>query len=152
MNVKIEESWRKRLQEEFDKPYFEKLVAFVKSEYGHANVLPPGHQIFHVFNSCPFEKVKVVILGQDLILIPVSIMESAFRTERSSHSRFSGKHIQGNTSGPGKAHSDFRKSGPLGSARRVSYEFRPHSTCPRNRLAPEHGMGNLHRRCYQETE
>lgn len=65
MNVKIEESWRKRLQEEFDKPYFEKLVAFVKSEYGHANVLPPGHQIFHVFNSCPFEKVKVVILGQD---------------------------------------------------------------------------------------
>lgn len=78
MNVKIEESWRKRLQEEFDKPYFEKLVAFVKSEYGHANVLPPGHQIFHVFNSCPFEKVKVVILGQDLILIPVSIMESAF--------------------------------------------------------------------------
>ena len=57
MNVKIEESWRKRLQEEFDKPYFEKLVAFVKSEYGHANVLPPGHQIF---------------------LIPVSIMESAF--------------------------------------------------------------------------
>ena len=63
MNVKIEESWRKRLQEEFDKPYFEKLVAFVKSEYGHANVLPPGHQIFHVFNSCPFEKVKVVILG-----------------------------------------------------------------------------------------
>ena len=44
MNVKIEESWRKRLQEEFDKPYFEKLVAFVKSEYGHANVLPPGHQ------------------------------------------------------------------------------------------------------------
>ena len=50
MNVKIEESWRKHLQEEFDKPYFEKLVAFVKSEYGHANVLPPGHQIFHVFN------------------------------------------------------------------------------------------------------
>ena len=152
MNVKIEESWRKRLQEEFDKPYFEKLVAFVKSEYGHANVLPPGHKFSHVFNSCPFEKVKVVILGQDLILIPVSIMESAFRTERNSHSRFSGKHIQGNTSGLGKAHSDFRKSGPLGSARRVSYEFRPHSTCPRNRLAPEHGMGNLHRRCYQETE
>ena len=70
-------------------------------------------------------------------------MESAFPYRRNSHSRFSGKHIQGNTSGLGKAHSDFRKSGPLGSARRVSYEFRPHSTCPRNRLAPEHGMGNL---------
>lgn len=97
-------------------------------------------------------KWKSSYSDKTLILIPVSIMESAFRTERSSHSRFSGKHIQGNTSGPGKAHSDFRKSGPLGSARRVSYEFRPHSTCPRNRLAPEHGMGNLHRRCYQETE
>ena len=65
MNVKIEESWRKRLQEEFDKPYFEKLVTFVKDEYKRAHVLPLGHQIFHIFNSCPFEKVKVVILGQD---------------------------------------------------------------------------------------
>lgn len=42
MNVKIEESWRKRLQEEFDKPYFEKLVAFVKSEYGHATCYLPA--------------------------------------------------------------------------------------------------------------
>ena len=65
MNVKIEESWRKRLQEEFDKPYFEQLVTFVKNEYRSAHVLPPGHQIFHIFNACPFEKVKVVILGQD---------------------------------------------------------------------------------------
>ncbi|WP_077153394.1 uracil-DNA glycosylase [Bacteroides bouchesdurhonensis] len=65
MNVKIEESWRTHLQEEFDKPYFEKLVTFIRSEYGRTQVLPPGHQIFHVFNSCPFEKVKVVILGQD---------------------------------------------------------------------------------------
>ena len=65
MNVEIEESWRKRLQEEFDKPYFEKLVTFVKSEYRRTQVLPPGHQIFQVFNLCPFEKVKVVILGQD---------------------------------------------------------------------------------------
>ena len=58
MNVKIEESWRKRLQEEFDKPYFEQLVTFVKNEYRSAHVLPPGHQIFHIFNACPFEKVK----------------------------------------------------------------------------------------------
>ena len=65
MKVQIEESWQQRLQDEFDKPYFEKLVAFVKSEYKKAHVLPPGHQIFHVFNACPFEKVKIVILGQD---------------------------------------------------------------------------------------
>ena len=73
MNVKIEESWRQQLQEEFNKPYFEKLVAFVKSEYERAHILPLGHQIFHVFNSCPFEKVKVVILGQDPVTIPGSL-------------------------------------------------------------------------------
>ena len=65
MNVRIEQSWKQQLQEEFDKPYFEKLVTFVKDEYKRAHVLPLGHQIFHIFNSCPFEKVKVVILGQD---------------------------------------------------------------------------------------
>ncbi|WP_301424900.1 uracil-DNA glycosylase, partial [Bacteroides congonensis] len=65
MNVRIEPSWKQQLQEEFDKPYFEKLVTFIKDEYKRAHVLPPGHQIFHIFNSCPFEKVKVVILGQD---------------------------------------------------------------------------------------
>lgn len=65
MNVKIEESWRLRLQEEFDKPYFKNLVAFIKDEYARYHVLPPGRFIFHIFDVCPFEKVKVVILGQD---------------------------------------------------------------------------------------
>ena len=65
MDVRIEPSWKQQLQEEFDKPYFEKLVTFVKDEYKRAHVLPLGHQIFHIFNSCPSEKVKVVILGQD---------------------------------------------------------------------------------------
>lgn len=65
MKVKIAESWRTQLQEEFDKPYFEQLAAFVKDEYAHAHVLPPGNRIFHLFNACPFEKVRVVILGQD---------------------------------------------------------------------------------------
>lgn len=65
MNVKIEESWRRRLQEEFDKPYFKLLTDFVRYEYAHEHVLPQGSQIFHMFNACPFEKVKVVILGQD---------------------------------------------------------------------------------------
>ena len=65
MDVRIEPSWKQQLQEEFDKPYFEKLVTFVKDGYKRAHVLPLGHQIFHIINSCPFEKVKVVILGQD---------------------------------------------------------------------------------------
>lgn len=65
MKVKINESWRCRLQEEFDKLYFEKLVEFVKDEYRHTHVLPHASDLFRVFNDCPFEKVKVVILGQD---------------------------------------------------------------------------------------
>ena len=65
MQVKIADSWQKRLQKEFDQPYFARLVAFVKEEYAHYQVLPKGSQIFHIFNACPFEQVKVVILGQD---------------------------------------------------------------------------------------
>lgn len=65
MKVQIDESWRQRLQEEFDKPYFAELVTFVKNEYKTQHILPPGKQIFYLFNVCPFEEVKVVILGQD---------------------------------------------------------------------------------------
>ncbi|MDO6391180.1 uracil-DNA glycosylase [Pontibacter sp. BT731] len=65
MNVKIEESWQNILQEEFEKPYFKNLVSFVKDEYTSQKVYPPGNQIFSAFQYCPFDKVKVVILGQD---------------------------------------------------------------------------------------
>ncbi|MBC6696576.1 uracil-DNA glycosylase [Hymenobacter sp. BT190] len=65
MNVKIEESWRKVLQPEFEKPYFPHLIAFVRGEYATATVYPPGPQIFHAFDACPLPQVKVVILGQD---------------------------------------------------------------------------------------
>lgn len=65
MTVKIEESWQKILKEEFEKPYFKNLVSFVKDEYASQKVYPPGHQIFNAFERCPFDDVKVVILGQD---------------------------------------------------------------------------------------
>lgn len=65
MNVQIEESWQKRLQPEFDKPYFKALTDFVRSEYAQGSVYPPGRLIFNAFNLCPFEQVKVVIIGQD---------------------------------------------------------------------------------------
>lgn len=65
MNVKIEESWRRRLQPEFDKPYFGQLTAWVRQEYQTTTCYPPGPLIFNAFNLCPFEQVKVVILGQD---------------------------------------------------------------------------------------
>ena len=65
MDVKIEESWKKRLQNEFNKPYFLDLVSFVKNEYQDQSVFPKGKEIFNAFNHCPFDATKVVILGQD---------------------------------------------------------------------------------------
>ena len=54
MNVRIEESWRCRLQEEFDKPYFKTLTDYVRNEYRTQPVLPPGKQIFYLIDACPF--------------------------------------------------------------------------------------------------
>lgn len=65
MNVNIEPSWKERLQVEFDKPYFSKLTSFVRNEYVSTTCYPPGSLIFNAFNLCPFDNVKVVILGQD---------------------------------------------------------------------------------------
>ena len=65
MNVQIEESWKLRLQNEFSKDYFAKLVQFVKSEYQSRKVFPPGKLIFNAFNKCTFDQVKLVIIGQD---------------------------------------------------------------------------------------
>lgn len=65
MNVQIEESWKAHLQEEFDKPYFRTLTDFVRNEYRQDPVYPPGSLIFNAFNLCPFDRVKVVIIGQD---------------------------------------------------------------------------------------
>jgi uracil-DNA glycosylase len=65
MEVKIETSWKERLQAEFDKPYFETLIHFVRNEYATRTIYPPGKLIFNAFDQCPFDRVKVVILGQD---------------------------------------------------------------------------------------
>ena len=65
MQVRIEESWRTHLQGEFDKPYFATLTQFVRSEYATRQIFPPGRQIFNAFDLCPYDRVKVVIIGQD---------------------------------------------------------------------------------------
>lgn len=65
MNVKIEESWRQHIGDEFDKQYFIDLTDFVRQEYQTTTCYPPGKLIFNAFNLCPFDKVKVVIIGQD---------------------------------------------------------------------------------------
>ena len=65
MDVKIEESWKQTLANEFEKPYFANLIQFVKSEYAAGTVYPEGKNIFNAFNLCPLPNVKVVIIGQD---------------------------------------------------------------------------------------
>lgn len=65
MDVKMEGSWKAHLEEEFRKPYFERLTDFVRREYAEKTVYPPARLIFSAFDRCPFNEVKVVIVGQD---------------------------------------------------------------------------------------
>ncbi len=65
MNVKIDSSWKERLASEFEQSYFETLTSFVRTEYASATCYPPAKLIFNAFDLCPFDKVKVVIIGQD---------------------------------------------------------------------------------------
>lgn len=65
MDVKIEESWKTQLSSQFEQPYFQQLVQFVRAEYTAGTCYPPGSLIFNAFHATPFDNVKVVILGQD---------------------------------------------------------------------------------------
>ena len=79
MEVRIEESWRKALQSEFDKPYFARLVDFLHQEKAAGQVVyPPGSQIFRAFELTPVDQVKVVILGQDPYHNPGQAMGLSF--------------------------------------------------------------------------
>lgn len=65
MPINIDESWKELLREEFSKEYFEQLIQFVTAEYKRTTCYPPGSKIFAAFDRTPFEKVKVIIIGQD---------------------------------------------------------------------------------------
>lgn len=65
MQVKIHSSWQNVLTEEFEKNYFHSLISFVKNEYLSKKCFPKGSQIFSAFDHCPFDELKVVIIGQD---------------------------------------------------------------------------------------
>jgi uracil-DNA glycosylase len=65
MDVKIEDGWKTVLTEEFEKDYFSELTNFVRNEYKTQTIYPPAKLIFNAFDQCPFDKLKVVILGQD---------------------------------------------------------------------------------------
>lgn len=78
MDVKMEDSWRRYLGAEFEKQYFINLAESVRQEYQNHRCFPPGKQIFNAFNLCPFDKVKVVIIGQDPYHEPGQAMGLSF--------------------------------------------------------------------------
>ena len=118
MNVQIEESWKKALTPEFSKDYFIQLTDFVRKEYHETTVYPPGKLIFNAFNLCPFDNVKVVIIGQDPSGTGTRIM--LFRKRRNPASTIACKYIQGNKQRPGKACSTKRQPHKMGRARGTS--------------------------------
>ena len=65
MSVKIDESWKRLLESEFNSEYFKKLISFIKEEYSVFKCYPKGSEIFNAFDCCPIDKLKVVIIGQD---------------------------------------------------------------------------------------
>ena len=65
MSVKINESWKKLLDSEFNSEYFKNLITFVKEDYSKTTCYPKGSQIFSAFDFCPINNLKVVIIGQD---------------------------------------------------------------------------------------
>lgn len=78
MTVRIEPSWKQHLQAEFDKPYWTGLTDFVRAEYQAGPCCPPGKDIFRAFDLTPFDRVKVVILGQDPYHTPGAAMGFCF--------------------------------------------------------------------------
>lgn len=81
-SVRIDESWKTRLEGEFAQPYFAELRRFVREEYGRGAVYPPAKQIFRAFDECPFDAVEVVILGQDPYHGPGQANGLCFAVER----------------------------------------------------------------------
>ena len=64
-DVRLQKGWKEALESEFQKPYWAELTDFVRSQYQKGKVYPPAPNIFRAFDLCPFDKVKVVIIGQD---------------------------------------------------------------------------------------
>ena len=126
MNVKIEDSWRKALAAEWDKDYFTRLVQFVKHEYATATVFPPGGEIFAAFDATPFDRVKVVILGQD----PYHDVNQA-----------NGLCFSVRDGVPFRR----RRPHPLGASGGASAQLHPHRACPQCRLSPESRLGTVYR-------
>ena len=134
MDVKIEESWKALLQEEFDKPYFAELIAFVKNEYAQTRIFPPGKLIFNAFNHCTVDNTKVVILGQDPYHGPGQAHGLCFSVPEGIEQPPSLQNIFK------EIHDDLGTTAQCNAYR----------TGPPSRFAPEQRLGNFHRCRYPQ--
>ena len=145
MNVQIEESWKAHLKPEFDKDYFRTLTDFVKSEYSQYQIFPPGKLIFNAFNLCPFDKVKVVIIGQDPYHGPGQAHGLCFSVNDgvpfppSLVNIF--KEIKADIG------SDAPTTGKLFRKRSFITQRNPDGTCPPSRFTSESWLVNIYRCC-----
>ena len=139
MDVKIEESWKARLQQEFEKPYFKVLTDFVRNEYGKRTIYPPARLIFNAFDSCPFDEVKVVIVGQDPYHQPGQAHGLCFSVNDGCSCHLAGEHLPGDSKRPGKTDSHLGKPGAMGQAGRLAAER--HADRQANRAGSHQGKG-----------
>lgn len=96
MDVKIAPDWKELLAPEFEKPYFAQLTEFVRQEYASRRIFPRGSNIFRAFDKCPFDKLKVVVIGQDPYHGPGQANGLCFSVaDRGSLPALAAKHLQG---------------------------------------------------------
>ena len=137
MRVRIEESWRRRLQLEFDKPYFARLAEFVREEYRTQRVCPVNRDLFRVFDLCPFDRVRVVILGQDPYPDPRFYYGICFS-------------VPDGLPVPGSLQNIFREihddtGRPVPASGRAADELDLDRACFPERFAPRPRLGDVHR-------
>lgn len=145
MNVQIEESWKAHLEPEFEKDYFRTLTDFVKSEYSQYQIFPPGKLIFNAFNLCPFDKVKVVIIGQDPYHGPGQAHGLCFSVNDGvPFPPFISEYIQRNQGRHRHRCPCYGKSDSLGRTGSIVAQRYADRTCSPSWFTPEPWLGNIY--------
>ena len=149
VDVKMEPSWKEVLKSELEAPYFERLTNAVKLEYKTNRCFPEGRNIFRAFDLCPFNDVKVVILGQRN---RTSSRPKFLSSRRNSHASLPHQHIQRVEERYREGATCYRRPNPLGRARRVIAQLHPHRSCASGSEPSKYWLGTFHRCGYQSIE
>ena len=147
MDVKIAPDWKELLAPEFEKPYFVALTDFVRQEYATRRIYPRGSNIFRAFDKCPFDRLKVVIIGQDPYHGPGQANGLCFSVaDGIPLPAVAAKYLQGGLRRHRNACPRLGQPRPLGRAGRAAAELRADGPRPRGGLARRPRLGDLHRR------